>query len=75
MAKVEFVEGIQCKKCGHMVAEINIYTKQLCQECGAHIMDIDLADRSVSKGPDGKWVVIKVTHKLFHNILEFVKEL
>ena len=75
MVKVEFTEGIQCKQCGHMVADMNIYTSELCQQCGARIMDIDLTSRSVSKGPEGKWVTIKVTNKLFRKIYEFVREL
>ena len=75
MAKVEFIEGIQCKQCGHMVGDMNIYTSELCQQCGARIMEIDLVDRSVSQGPEGKWVAIKVTNKLFRKIYEFVREL
>ena len=66
MAKVEFVEAIQCKCCGAFVVKMNIFTSALCQNCGTYILDIDKATRTASKTSNSKWIVVKVTHKLFH---------
>lgn len=72
MPRVDFVEGIQCKKCGHIIAEPTIFTKELCQKCGAKLIHINIATRNYTVLPDGEEITIKRTHKLFHNILERV---
>jgi deoxycytidylate deaminase len=76
MAKHEFVAGIQCKKCGYMIADIDIYTSELCQECGTHIMNANLTNRTYVVTKDGRDVIIKRTKRLFRpNTLEFVREI
>lgn len=76
MARTQFIEGIQCQKCGHMLAHITVCTSELCQECGAHIVDIDFKDRSYSSAKDGKAIVIKETKRLFRpTIYEFVRKI
>ena len=72
MARVEFVDGIQCKKCGNMIAQPTIFTKERCQKCGAKLMDVHVAERNYSLTEYGEEITIKRTHKLFHNILERV---
>lgn len=66
MAKVEFVEALQCKCCGNFIININIFTSELCQNCGTYILDIDKITRTASNTSNSKWIAVKVTHKLFH---------
>ena len=73
MAKVEFVEGIQCKKCGNIVVEPNILTPELCQKCGAKIMSTSINNRTY-RCEDSKSVIVKVTHKFFKDVYEVVRE-
>ena len=73
MAKITFVEGVKCTKCGNLIAEPTIFTSQLCQNCGARIMTINVAGRSYEATYAGKSVTLKVTHKLFGDIIEEVE--
>lgn len=73
MPKIDFIEGIQCQKCGHIVAPITIYTKALCQKCGAKLIDISLTERNYVPSKYGEAITVKRTRKLFHNILERVE--
>ena len=72
MPRVDFIEGIQCKKCGNIVAEPTIYTKELCQKCGAKLINMNFVKRTYSLAECGEEITIKRTHKLFHTILERV---
>lgn len=72
MPRVDFVEGIQCRKCGHMIVEPTIFTKELCQKCGAKLININVAERTYFVAENAEEITIKRTHKLFHNILERV---
>ena len=73
MAKVEFVEGIQCNKCGNIIVDTNIFTPELCQKCGTKIMSTSISNRTYSC-KDSKSVIVKVTHKFFKDIYEVVRE-
>lgn len=73
MSKVEFVEGIQCNKCGNIVVDPNILTPELCQKCGTKIMSTSITDRTYSC-KDSKAVIVKVTHKFFKDVYEVVRE-
>lgn len=72
MAKIEFREGIQCKKCGDIIAYVYMFTPDLCQCCGARIIDKNNANKSYKADKDGKDVVVKVTHKFFKDTYEVV---
>ena len=72
MPRVEFVEGIQCKKCGNIIISPTIFTKELCQKCGAQIINMNFAKRTYAPGLYGEEITVKVTHGLFHNTLEKV---
>ena len=71
MAKTEIVRGIKCKKCGHI--DVPPFKHHLCQNCGAQVVE-------GFKYGNGGWTItnnaniipLKITHKLFKNILEEV---
>ena len=71
MAKVEFKSGIKCTQCGNMIVP-KLYSNELCQKCGAHIVNIDIDGMTYSAANKGKDITIKITHKLFHDIYEEV---
>lgn len=73
MAKISFVDGVQCKRCGNIVADLRITTPELCQNCGARIIDKDIADRSFAVVEYGKSVTIKVTSRFFKDTFEVVE--
>ena len=77
MARVEYKEGVVCKKCGHMA--LPPFYNHLCQGCGdkiVHDSDIKIKNRVLN----GSYTVtdnvliatIKVTHKLFRDTYELV---
>lgn len=79
MAKVSYIEGIQCKLCGKILqgnrgAEITTSTPELCQNCGAHLVDMDMENRTYNITSLGRPVIIKATHKLFTTYYEVVRE-
>lgn len=79
MARISYIEGVQCKACGKILqgsrgAEVTISTPELCQNCGAHLIDMNLEEHSYDITPHGRSVVIKATHKLFTTYYEIVKE-
>lgn len=71
MVRTELVRGIKCKNCGSM--EIPPFSHHLCQSCGTHIVKgYDKKDGwTIDQG--AKIITIKVTHKLFKDILEEVQ--
>ena len=73
MPRIEFVEGIQCNKCGNIIIDPTILTPVLCQKCGTKIMSIDIKNRTYSC-KDSKSVIVKVTHKFFKDVYEAVGE-
>ena len=71
MAKTEILRGIKCNKCGHI--DIPPFGYHLCQNCGAYVID----DFIRGKGgwqitSNANIIPVKVTHKLFKDILEEV---
>lgn len=81
MAKIEFVEGVQCKQCGEIAcsnrlgARISIFTSEICQNCGAHIMDMDITARKYNTTEDGRAVIIKITKGFLSEIYEVAREI
>ena len=73
MSRVEFTNGIQCKKCGNIIVQPTIFTSELCQKCGTKLLDIDISDKSYTVDKGGKGVTVKVTHKFFRDIYEVVE--
>ena len=73
MARVKYVEGVQCTRCGNIIAELPVGIPELCQECGAHIIDKDIQSRSFTTAKYGKSVTVKVTSKLFTESYEIVE--
>lgn len=73
MADIEFVEGIICKRCGEIIAQPTILTRELCQGCGARLMDINISRRTYSLSNNAESVTVKVTHKFFKDIYEVVE--
>lgn len=71
MARTELMRGIKCKKCGRM--DIPPYSHQLCQSCGAFIVEKHDKEKGWIISKDAKIITIKVTHKLFKDILEEVQ--
>ena len=79
MARIEYIQGVQCKQCGTILqggrgAEITLSTPELCQNCGAHLIDKHMGTNSFELMADGQSVIIKATHKLFSTIYEVVRE-
>lgn len=79
MAKISYLKGVQCKSCGKILqgcrgAEMTISTPELCQGCGAHIINKDLNKMSYEVTSLGRDVVIKETRKLFKTYYEVVRE-
>ena len=79
MAKVEFIEGVCCKQCGKILQSsdgprMDIYMPELCQNCGAHLININIKDKAYSITENGQAVIIKSTRKLFFRELEVVRE-
>ena len=72
MAKIEFCEGVRCKKCGNIIAKPNVFTPELCQKCGTKIIDKDIGCKSYTI-VGGEDVVVKVTHKFFKDMYEVVE--
>ncbi len=72
MNNIEFVKGVQCQKCGNIIAYVRSDTPELCQKCGADLIYKDLSDQSYNIGKDGKSVTVKVTHKFFKDVYEIV---
>ena len=73
MANIEFVEGIRCKKCGKIIAQPTIFTRELCQSCGAKLININIKRKTYSLSNDAESVIIKVTHKFFRDVYEVVE--
>lgn len=70
MARVTYEMGLKCKQCGNLSTHFNRYIRTvLCQNCGAHIMTYyGNREGKVTKNAD--IVSVKITHKLFKDILE-----
>lgn len=64
MANIEFVEGIRCKKCGKIIVQPTIFTKELCQGCGVKLIDINTERKTYSLSNDTEGVTIKATHSI-----------
>ena len=76
MAKYEFVTGVQCKKCGNMITDIDIFTSELCQECGAYIISVDCKNKTYVTTTSSKDIIIKRTNRFLRpNILEYVRDI
>lgn len=73
MSRIEFVEGIQCNKCGNVIINPDIFTSELCQKCGTKIMSTSIINKTYSN-KDSKSVIVKVTHKFFKDVYEVVRE-
>ena len=73
MANIEFVEGIRCKKCGKIIAQPTIFTRELCQGCGIKLIDINTERKTYSLSNNAECVTIKVTHKFFKDVYEVVE--
>lgn len=73
MANIEFVEGVRCKKCGNIIAQPTIFVKELCQSCGAKLIDINIGRKTYSLSSNAESVTVKVTHKFFKDIYEVVE--
>ena len=73
MANIEFVEGIRCKKCGSVIAQPTIFTRELCQSCGAKLIDTNINRRTYLLSNNAESVTVKVTHKFFKDIYEVVE--
>lgn len=73
MANTEFVEGIRCKKCGKIIAQPTVFTRELCQGCGAKLIDTNISKRTYSLSDNAESVTVKVTHKFFKDIYEVVE--
>lgn len=73
MAKVKYVQGVQCTKCGNIIIEPRIWTPELCQECGAHVIDKDIQGKEYFLAEYGRSVTVKVTSKLFTELYEIVE--
>lgn len=80
MARIEFVEGIQCKCCGEILldklqnAQITIYTPELCQNCGTHLITKHISTNGYMPTKNARSVVIKVTHKFIFDTYEVIRE-
>lgn len=70
MARTELMRGIKCKNCGSM--EIPPFSHHLCQSCGTHIVERYDKKEGWIISKNAKIIAIKVTHKLFKDILEEV---
>lgn len=73
MANTEFIEGIRCKKCGKIIAQPTVFTRELCQGCGAKLIDTNINKRTYSLSDNAESVTVKVTHKFFKDIYEVVE--
>lgn len=73
MANIEFVEGVRCKRCGEIIVQPTIFTRELCQGCGARLIDTNISRRTYSLSNNAESVTIKVTHKFFKDIYEVVE--
>lgn len=73
MASVRFVEGVQCKRCGDFIDTVRTNTSELCQNCGARIIEKDMSDNSYSVTDNAKSVTVKVTSRFFKETLEIVE--
>ena len=73
MANIEFVEGIRCKKCGNIITQPTIFTRELCQDCGVKLIDINTQRRTYSLSSDAESVTVKIIHKFFKNVYEVVE--
>ena len=79
MARIEYIQCVQCKQCGKILqggrgAEITLSTPELCQNCGAHLIDKNIENATFYTMKGGRDVIIKATHKLFSTVYEVVKE-
>lgn len=73
MAYVTYETGLKCKRCGDLTISVSrIGSRKLCQNCGAHIMDFNPMTLEATVTENADIVSVKVTHKLFSNILEEV---
>lgn len=70
MARTEFLRGIKCKKCGNM--DIPPFAHHCCQSCGAFVVEGYNKKDGWIIAKDASLITIKVTHKLFKDILEEV---
>ena len=70
MARTEFVRGLKCKKCGRM--DVPPFSHHCCQSCGAYIIEGYDKQDGWTLTKDASVITIKVTHKLFKDILEEV---
>lgn len=72
VAKIEFERALKCKKCGKLHTTFNRFNHcLLCQGCGTHLMDY-LGNREAEVTENADVVTVKITHKLFSNIIEEV---
>lgn len=74
MARVSYETGLKCKRCGNIVLSVSkLYSRVLCQGCGAHIVDINFKTQEGVMTKNAEKITVKVTHKLFSDIYEEVE--
>lgn len=73
MANIEFVKGVRCKRCGEIIAQPTIFTSELCQGCGAKLIDTNISRRTYSLSDNAESVTIKVIHKFFKDVYKVVE--
>lgn len=74
MAKISYMRGIKCKRCGELYVTFDKSSRYfLCQNCGAYLGNFDIEANCLTVEEDGKIVTIKVTHKLFSETYEEIK--
>ena len=74
MARIEYKQGIECKKCGNIIYRLEDL-HSLCQECGAHIIDSFSRKDGIGLTSEAKGIVVKVTYKLFSEKYEKVRDM
>ena len=73
MARVTYEKGLKCKKCGNLIIHANRFSRcVLCQNCGAHLADLNIKELEMLVTDNANIVTVKVTHKLFKDIYEEV---
>lgn len=71
MARIEYVIGVKCKKCGAFFTSVELEDRTLCQNCGAKILYRSRRRGIITLDKDGEEALIKVTHKFFGILTEY----
>lgn len=74
MPRIEFIEGIQCNKCGNIITSSSKIKSKLCQKCGADIFYEDVFTHAYEITKNAKYIKLKITHKLFKKKIEVIEE-